>query len=254
MEYVSVDELKKADGLRIVFVGGVPSPWSEAAKGILQVKGIPFTAARFTPEAAAVEAWTGHTSAPIALHEDEAPRTGWAEILLLAERLAPTPSLLPKDAADRALCFGIAHEICGEDGLGWARRLAGIHDGMSGRGGFPKPVAQYLGPKYGYRPETGERATERVCSLLGMLAARLRAQREAGNDYLVGAELTAVDIYLATFMALFAPLPPEQCPMPDAFRAAFETVDDTTRAALDGVLLEHRDRIYREHLELPIVL
>src|SRR5262249_41629081 len=39
-EYVSVDEAMKRRGLRMVVVGDVPSPWSEAAKGILHIKGI----------------------------------------------------------------------------------------------------------------------------------------------------------------------------------------------------------------------
>jgi len=47
-------------------------------------------------------------------------------------------------------------------------------------------------------------------------------------------------------MALFKPLPPDQCPMPDAIRPAFES--------LDPILLEHRDFIYDEHLELPLSL
>lgn len=39
-EYVSVDEAIKRNGLRMVVVGDVPSPWGEAAKGILHIKGI----------------------------------------------------------------------------------------------------------------------------------------------------------------------------------------------------------------------
>ena len=72
-----------------------------------------------------------------------------AEILLLAERLAPTPSLLPADPAVRALAFGLAHEICGEAGLGWSRRLQMVHASLQNAGGFPVPVAKYLGKKPG---------------------------------------------------------------------------------------------------------
>ena len=253
-EYVSVEAARKASGLRVVMVGGVPSPWGEAAKGILHVKRIPFVATRMTPEAEAVFQWTGARSAPVAVYEDEAPRTGWAEILLLAERLQPEPSLLPEDPAERALLFGLLHEIAGEDGLGWARRIAGIHAALQGGGGFPRPVAEYLAPKYGYRPEAGQAAGARVVALLEMLAARLAAQERAGSAYLVGDALSAADIHLAAFMALLAPLPPEQCPMPDAFRAAFESRDEATEKALAPALLAHRDRIYRDHLELPIIL
>jgi hypothetical protein len=67
--------------------------------------------------------WAGQRSGPILMYNNEWPRAGWAEILLLSERLTPNPSLLPKDAAERALVFGLAHEICGEQGVAWSRRL-----------------------------------------------------------------------------------------------------------------------------------
>ncbi len=254
IEYVSVTEARSRPGLRVVMVGAVPSPWGEAAKGILHVEKVHYVAARLSSEMQAVVDWTGHSSAPIAVFEDEKPRTGWAEILLLAERLAERPTLLPTDCEERALVFGLAHEICGEDGLGWARRLQGIHAGMTGAGGFAKPIADYLAPKYGYRPDGGEAATRRVVDLLRMLSSRLHRQREAGSRYLVADSLTAADIYLATFIALFAPLPTELCDIPDSFRDAFETMDDATRDAFDPVLVEHRDEIYRKHLELPLQL
>ncbi len=253
-EFVSVEEAKQRSGLRVVMVGIVPSPWGEAAKGILYHKKVPYVATRLSTEGPAVKEWTGHDSAPIAVYENEAPRPGWAEILLLAERLAPTPALIPASPEDRASLFGLAHEICGEDGLGWARRLHGVHVSLAGGAGFPKPVAQYLGAKYGYRGDNGEAAGKRVVELLGMFVRRLEQQRQRGSRYLIGDGLTAADIYLAAFMGLFAPLPNDLCPMLDAFRTAFSAMDDATHAALDPILLEHRDEIYRKHLELPLSL
>ena len=38
--YVSVEEAIERRGVRMVVVGNVPSPWGEAAKGILHIKGI----------------------------------------------------------------------------------------------------------------------------------------------------------------------------------------------------------------------
>lgn len=254
VEFVSVEEARRRPGLRVVMVGMVPSPWGEAAKGILHHKKIPYVAARLTTEGPAVKEWTGHDSAPIAVYENERPRTGWAEILLLAERLTPNPPLIPESPEDRALLFGLSHEICGEDGLGWSRRLSGIHGTLTGGDGFPRPVAEYLAPKYGYRGDNGETAVRRVVELLGLFARRIARQRHGGSRYLVGDALTAVDIYLATFMALFAPLPNDVCPIPDRLRAAFTAMDDATRAALDPVLLEHRDEIYQKHLERPLTL
>ena len=45
-KYVSVDEAIARRGLRMVVVGGVPSPWGEAAKGILHIKGVDWVAVR----------------------------------------------------------------------------------------------------------------------------------------------------------------------------------------------------------------
>jgi glutathione S-transferase len=253
-QYIGVDEAIKRRGLRMVVVGEVPSPWGEAAKGILHIKGIEWAAVRLVYDSEPLREWAGQRSGPVAIYDDEPPRAGWAEILLLAERLAPDISLVPADPADRALLFGIGHEICGEGGLGWSRRLQLIHAGLESAGGFPERVAKYLGRKYGYTPRTGAASAARVVALLDMLARRLKAQRERGCRYYLGNSLTAVDVYGAAFMALFRPLPPEQCEMSTAMRAAFETRDADTAAALDPVLLEHRDMMYAEHLELPLSL
>jgi glutathione S-transferase len=188
------------------------------------------------------------------MYDNEAPRAGWAEILLLAERLMPQPSLLPTAPFERALAFGLAHEICGEAGLGWARRLQLIHAGLNDSGGFHKRVASYLAKKYGYSPAAGEAASARVAALLGMLANRLKAQRALGSRYYLGQTLTAVDVYSAAVMALFAPLPHEHCEMDPATRATFDTRDAPTLAALDSILIEHRDMMYSQHLELPLSL
>jgi glutathione S-transferase len=253
-EYVCVGEAIKRGGLRMVVVGGVPSPWGEAAKGILHIKGIEWVAVRLDYASEPLKNWAGQSSGPVAIYDGEHPRSGWAEILLLAERLAPTSSLLPADPAARALVFGLAHEICGEAGLGWARRVQLIHAGLQNAGGFPERVARYLGKKYGYSPEAGAASGARVAALLGMLVTRLKTQRAAGSRYYVGASLTAADIYSATFTALFDPLPPDQCEMHASTRAAFETRDAQTEAALDPILFEHRDRMYAEYLELPLSL
>ena len=253
-EYISVEEARKRTGLRMVVVGGIPSPWGEAAKGILHIKGIQWAAVRLVYDSEPLREWAGQRSGPVAIYDEERPRSGWAEILLLAERLAPTPALLPADPAARALVFGISHEICGEAGLGWSRRLQLIRAGLQSAGGFPEQVAKYLGKKYGYRPETGAAAAARVAALLGLLASRLRAQHEDGSRYYLGNSLTAVDVYSATFMALFRPLPQEQCAISAGTRAAFETRDAQTEGALDPILLEHRDMMYAQYLELPLSL
>jgi glutathione S-transferase len=235
-EYVSVEDSIKGRGLRMVVVGDVPSPWGEAAKGFLHIKG--WVAVRLTYDSEPLKQWAGQRSGPVA-------RSGWAEILLLAERLTAKPSLLPTDPFQRAIVFGLAHEICGEGGLGWSRRMQLVHAGLNGAGGFSE--------KYGYSPEASATAAVRVAQSLGMLAERLKAQRRVGSRYHVGNSLTAVDVYSATFIAMFGPLPSAQCKMDPSTRAAFESRDQRIEAALDPILFEHRD-MYTNSLELPLAL
>jgi glutathione S-transferase len=253
-DYIGVEEAIIRRGVRMVVIGGVPSPWSEAAKGILHIKGIEWAAIRLAYDSDVLKEWAGQRSAPVLVYDNERARSGWAEILLLAERLAPEPSLLPADAADRALVFGLAHEICGEGGLGWSRRLQLVHAGLRREGGFSERVSAYLGKKYGHTAEAGAAAGARVTALLRMLAARLKAQRDGGSRYYVGRSPTAVDVYSATCAALFDPLPAAHCAMEADARAAFTMRDAPTAAALDPILLEHRDMMYREFLELPLSL
>ena len=253
-EYIGVDRAIEAPGLRMVVVGDVPSGWGEAAKGVFHVKGISWSAVRRDYGDPRLKSWARGVSGPIAVHADERPRSGWAEILLLAERLAPTPALLPDDPAQRALLCGLSHELCGEGGLGWARRLQLVPLGLQGEGGFPDPIANYLGRKYGYRAQDGASWSRRGARLLRMLGERLHTQRSKGSRYYIGDGLTAVDIYSATFIAMFAPLPPDQCAMDPTIRQAFETRESETEAALDPILLQHRDLMYARHLELPLSL
>jgi glutathione S-transferase len=252
--YVSVEEAIASDGLRMVVVGGVPSPWGEAAKGILHVKGIEWKAVRLDYDSEGLKQWAGARNGPVAIYDGERPRDRWNDILLLAERLAPRPALLPADTAQRALVFGLAHEICGEEGLCWSRRNQLVHMGLTGAGGFPERGARYLARKYGYRPEMAKDYARRVVGLLQMLARRLESQRTDGSDYLVGDTLTAADIYCATALAIFAPLPEAVCAMDATMRTVFSTRDETSKAGLDPILFAHRDRIYERHLERPLSL
>jgi glutathione S-transferase len=252
--YVSVDEAQAAEGLRMIVVGNVPSPWGESAKGIFHVKRLDWLAVRLDHQSEALKAWAGQRSGPVAFWNAEPPRDRWIDILMLAERLAPAPSLLPRDAEQRALMIGLSHEIMGEHGLCWSRRLRIAHAGLNANGGFAPPVAKYIARKYGYDAQAADADEQRVVDVLTMLASRLKAQHAAGSRYLVGDALSAADIYAACAMALFRPLPPDVCKMDPATYAAFELREPASDAALDAVLLEHRDMMYREHLELPLAL
>ena len=42
--------------------------------------------------------------------------------------------------------------------------------------------------------------------------------------------------------------------MPEPLRSAFEWMDEDTAGALEPILIEHRDRVYEQYLELPLQL
>ena len=249
-EYVDIEAAKQMRGLRLVLTAGLPgAPWTEAAKAVFEVKKIPFARVAQRPGVtdAALREWTGHANAPVAMYDDERARPGWLEILHLAERLAPTPRLIPRSSRDRVLMFGLANELMSEDGLVWCRRLM-MFDQMDSNSGF----AKLRGRDYGYTPEDAKRAPQRVLDVLTLFADQWQAQRALGSRYLVGDALSAVDLYWATMVAIVAPLPNEACPMPDGLRQAYSGAPAHIRAAIDPALLEHRDFIYSSYLTLPI--
>ena len=249
-DFVSISAARRLEGLRLVLLQGMPSPWGQAAKGIFELKRIPYTRVHRSADdpAGVLMEWTHQDSFPAAMYEDERPRTGWSEILFLAERLAPEPSLIPRDPADRALMFGLSHEICGEMGLGWARRLMQLAPAMASA---TDPMMKGFAHKYGSSPGELKAAGQRVVEVLELLARQLRT---AGKGFLVGGALSAVDVYWATFCNLISPLPAPQLPLPENVRGLFTAREPEVAAALDPALLEHRDRIYRQYLKLPVEL
>ena len=258
IQYIDFEQAQQQAGLRMIVVKGLPSLWGEAAKGIFQFKQLEFLATYHDPASREMSAWSGSRSAPVAIYNNEAPLSGWLDILLLAERLAPTPALLPKDPEKREVALTLCNDICGEMGLGWSRRLDSVHKGLNGKslaeGGYPQPIAGYLAKKYGYQENQGSYYNELTIKLLKQLSEKLLTQQKAGKKYYLGDTLSAVDIYSATFMACFKPLPDEQCAMQQPIRTIFEALDKKTKAALDPILLEHRDFIYSQHLALPLSL
>lgn len=247
--FVSIGEIREAKGLRMAVLREIPSPWTEAAKGIFHAKGLDclYGAQADSDPPQAVAHHYGNSSVPVVLFDNEKPRTGWAEILILAERLSDSAPLIPDDAEDRADLFGIAHEICGEMGLGWAYRLVMIGD--TTRGAFPAGVTRYLGGKYGQNPVHAESAHRRVASILRMLSRRLEQ-----SDYLVASQLTAADIYWATFANMFIPLPESLMKTTPMIRSAYSCQDERLLGAISPRLAAHQRRIYDEFLELPVQL
>jgi glutathione S-transferase len=234
-------------------IRGVPSPWSQAARGIFHAKGIEFAKVELAegePRALLTE-WTGQDAFPAAMYDDERPRTSWEEILWLAERLAPRPSLIPSEPSERAKMFGLSREICGEMGLGWCQRLIAL--GAPMRSGAT-PMLSAMNQKFGSSEAETSRAQSRVLEILGLLAGQLAESASQGHRYFMGPDLTALDIYWATACNLLSPLPADRLELPEEVAAIFTASDPETHAALEPALLEHRDFVYETHLELPVEL
>ncbi|MEM7466573.1 MAG: hypothetical protein AAF387_06765 [Pseudomonadota bacterium] len=249
MKYVDINDAIKADGLRIVIVKAMPSAWGVAAKAMIDFKGLDYLCAHQIPMGDNPEllAWSGTNSGPVVAWNAEQPLNRWDDILLLLERLAPEKPLVPEDAAGRMALFGIGHEICGELGFGWNRRIDLMRPAA---GEAPGPFAQ----KYRYRDADAAVANTRVIAVMGELAARLKNQKENGSDYLIGNSVTAADFYWAAFSNFVVLQPAEEMPVNPNARPMFENTPAEILDAIDPVLLEHRDHITRTYYKLPFGL
>ena len=70
----------------------------------------------------------------------------------------------------------------------------------------------------------------------------------------VGQSVTAADFYWAAFSNFVAIQPPEEMPINPAARPMFEHVPAEITAAIDPILIEHRDRIMHTYYKLPVDL
>lgn len=268
LNYVSIAEARRMSGLRIVLGAyPIPGPWRESCKGIFHVKGLKYVPVRSADEGASDLAlgmgdtqrelieWSGQPSAPVVAWNDERPRSSWIDQLNLAERLNPNPPLVPSNAEDCVRMFGLANELLGENGLVWEKRLLMVHEPLK-RLAADDPQRGFwvfLGAKYGYTPAGAEAAARRIQGIVAMMAAQLEAQRARGSRYLIGDRLSALDIYWAACCAILDPMPDDRCPMATGFRGPYGNTDPGIERALTPALRKHRDFIYEEHLELPIV-
>ncbi len=255
-DYLSVDEARTMSGMRLVLSRDAPGPWGEAARIFFELKKIPYVRVSQHLGLANenLKEWTGHSNAPTAVYNDETPYATWFGILYLAERLAPTPALIPQTETARAQMFGLCHEICGEDGLSWNRRLLLMQCWDKYGTEQDQAMRHKIKSTYGYNDQSIARAKQRVIDIVKYLGPILHHQKQDGSPYLVGRIISAADIYLATAMVLFHPLPEEKCPMGAGYRMLYSENDPDVLAAIDPVLTEHRDYLYANHLSLPLHL
>jgi glutathione S-transferase len=189
---------------------------------------------------------TAQTSLPTMLHNEERPRNVWLEQLALAERIgaAGAPALIPDNFELRTEVFGLCAIVVGEDGLVWNMRIL-----------IDSPLAR----KYGYSESASADAPRKIAEVISVLDRCLEAQTQRGSSYLVGDELTAVDIYWATLSMSVLPPPPEIMPLTRQNQGMLKFFDANSRipeiaGALTKRIEDHQRFILTTYCECPAVL
>ncbi len=252
MDYKTPKEAQDLPGLRLALTAGLPAPWSMAARFMFDIKKIAYIPVLQQGGAANEDLleWTGHRNAPVAVLDDEPPRTNWADILELAERLEPLPRLVPVDTEERLRMFGLANEICGAGGLTYQARHNMIGNMLNSGVEALQPAARTMAKAYAYSEEAAQQATARMTQILDALTDQLERQKTANSRYFIGNGMTALDLIWASFSNTLQPLPKELNPMNERMRASYQEMGDRVNPA--QILFDHRDYIYEKYIALPL--
>jgi len=257
IKFITLEESASMEkGTRVTFVPGVQAMFSEALKNICYVKKVPLI--RVLHPIMGVDEKTGEdrqaklyeltsqTSLPTMFHDKERPRNVWIEQLDLAERIGSkdSPRLIPDKFELRADMLGLCAVVLGEDGLTWNMRIL---------------IDSPLGQKYGYSEEASSAAPKKIAEVITLIDKRLEAQEKQGSRYLVGNELTAVDIYWATMSMTVLPVPLEIMPKTKQnqgmlmFFAANSEIPEIANVLTERIK-DHQQYILTTYCETPAVL
>ncbi|MDJ0657730.1 MAG: hypothetical protein QNJ40_26460 [Xanthomonadales bacterium] len=251
-DWIGIVEAQGAPGLKLALFRGFPSPWSVAARWIFDLKRVPYLKVERTEADAAenrLRQWTGQDSLPVAVLDDERPRSHWSAIALLAERLGPEPRLIPDDPVLRADMMGLAHELMGEMGLLWCVRALALAPAIKAQ---PDDLRmQEFASKYGMSETESAVAPQRIRDCLQLLAERARGQRAAGCQFLVGDQMSLLDIYWAAASVLLQP--DDRFALPEPVLAMVEGFSGVA-GPISPDLVAMRDFMFTEHFELPLRL
>ena len=257
IKFITLEESASMEkGTRVTFVPGVQAMFSEALKNICYVKKVPLI--RVLHPIMGVDEKTGEdrqaklyeltsqTSLPTMFHDKERPRNVWIEQLDLAERIGSkdSPRLIPDKFELRADMLGLCAVVLGEDGLTWNMRIL---------------IDSPLGQKYGYSEEASSAAPKKIAEVITLIDKRLEAQEKQGSRYLVGDELTALDIYWATMSMTVLPVPLEIMPKTKQnqgmlmFFAANSEIPEIANVLTERIKT-HQQYILTTYCETPAVL
>lgn len=247
--YIPVQQAREMSGLRVAFTRGLPGPWSMAARIILDFKAIDYVV--FPQELGGsndeLKEWTGQTSAPVAMFNNDRPRVQWSEILILAEQLQPEPPLIPADEDQRMAMFGLCQELCGDDGLGWNLRLLAMLEQRETNPGR----LEWLFPKYG-SPVDYPYVVNRLNTIIAALARRLERQLKTDSCYFVGNRLSAADIYWTAFSNMLNQMADDICKQTEVYKGLGERLCAHLDSPMPQILLDHREYVVRKYVRLPI--
>lgn len=253
MQYHEVKDARPMEGIRLVLTKGQPGLWGQAAKKMLEYKSlayVPVAQHAGEPNEALVE-WTGHRNAPVLIHNDGAPVSRWDELIAFIDDFKAEPPLRPSDRRMRSRMFEIVAQIADEGGYGWCARLMIFHKIKSraaAKGEYLPGSMSMLLVRYGYSDESAARAPQRCADILQSLSDQLHEQRKAGSHFFVGTAVSAADIYWACFSNLLAPWPVWASDVKRSPSPTRGPTDPSIVAERDDILLEHRDRMFREYL------
>lgn len=264
MRYYSVEDgvktAKKTSAVCLVLTENVCNPFCETIKSIFRYKNIPFIG--INQNDVKDGAYTGNVTAPQAIWENVAPRITNLEILIEAENRHPNPRLLPNDGMDRALCLGLCQEIGGPYGFCYHVRSFRMLEtwGLPYKTSGDASNVGSMGYKYGATDEVYDNAPQRMVNILNVLSKQLHKQlKENDSHYYIGNQVTAVDIYSAWAMAMVSPefydCEGTIAPIPFFQKYTWSAENyvgtkwEQTFNAVDPILLQHRDMMFKNHLQ-----
>jgi glutathione S-transferase len=157
--------------------------------------------------------------------------------------------LLPTNKLELAAVWELIYLITGKGGFAWNRRVMMFTPLMQ----LDQPIEMIknLALKYGYCEIVAESAPQKVLRVLGRIGSLLNEQAKCGKFYIVGNNLTVLDIAWAVFSSMLLPLPKAVNAMPAGIRDSY-TLNSDLMIDVDSILIEHRDYIYKNHLTLPL--
>ena len=257
VKFISLDEAASMkSGTRVTFIPGMQALYAEALKNICYVKKVPLIRAlhplmgvnKETGEdrQARLYELTSQTSLPTMFHNEERPRNVWIEQLALAEQIGAedSPSIIPESFELRAEMYGLCAIILAEDGLVWNMRI--LNDGPLGR-------------KYGYSEAASSSAPSKIINALKVIDAKLKSQEKLNSKFLIGDELSAVDIYWATMSMCMIPATEDIMPKTkqnQGMLAGFEAISKIPDFAniISPLMRDHQRNILKTYCETPAIL